>query len=84
MHISKNKKIVNNTYKITKFHELNSLIAVQTQEMAGHGLDRLRAAGIAIDCGLLADEARELNIGFVSRPTTRRLRAQHPHPALIG
>ena len=33
----------------------------------GRGLDRLRAAGIEVRCGLLAAEARELNIGFVSR-----------------
>lgn len=40
--------------------------------VAGRGLERLRAAGIATDCGLLADEARELNIGFVSRMTRGR------------
>ena len=34
---------------------------------AAHGAARLRAAGIAVDVGLLEDEARELNIGFVSR-----------------
>ena len=31
------------------------------------GLARLRAAGIEVAVGLLADEARELNIGFFSR-----------------
>ena len=36
---------------------------------AAHGAERLRAAGIAVDIGLLADEAHELNIGFVSRVT---------------
>ncbi|MEY2632456.1 MAG: bifunctional diaminohydroxyphosphoribosylaminopyrimidine, partial [Pseudomonadota bacterium] len=35
--------------------------------VAGAGLKRLRAAGIAADSGLLGDAARELNIGFVSR-----------------
>ena len=40
--------------------------------VAGSGLARLRAAGIATDCGLLADDARELNIGFVSRMTRGR------------
>jgi diaminohydroxyphosphoribosylaminopyrimidine deaminase/5-amino-6-(5-phosphoribosylamino)uracil reductase len=35
--------------------------------VAGRGLDRLREAGIEVRCGLLADEARELNLGFVSR-----------------
>ncbi len=33
----------------------------------GVGLARLNAAGIQVDCGLLENEARELNIGFVSR-----------------
>jgi diaminohydroxyphosphoribosylaminopyrimidine deaminase/5-amino-6-(5-phosphoribosylamino)uracil reductase len=36
------------------------------------GGERLRAAGIAFEHGLLGDEARELNIGFVSRMTRRR------------
>ena len=35
--------------------------------VAGRGLDRLRAAGIAVDCGLLQEEAEALNIGFVAR-----------------
>jgi len=38
----------------------------------GRGLERLRAAGIEVRCGLLAQEARELNIGFVSRMTRGR------------
>jgi diaminohydroxyphosphoribosylaminopyrimidine deaminase/5-amino-6-(5-phosphoribosylamino)uracil reductase len=35
--------------------------------VAGEGIARLRAAGIGVDLGLLADETRELNIGFFSR-----------------
>lgn len=35
--------------------------------VAGAGIERLRAAGITVEVGLLADVARELNIGFVSR-----------------
>jgi len=35
--------------------------------VAGQGLARLRAAGIAAECGVLESEARELNIGFFSR-----------------
>jgi len=35
--------------------------------VAGQGLERLRAAGIRVESGLLEDAARELNIGFVSR-----------------
>jgi len=36
---------------------------------AAHGADRLRAAGIDVAIGLGEREARELNIGFVSRMT---------------
>ena len=39
---------------------------------AGAGGKRLAAAGIEFQHGLLADEARELNIGFVSRVTRGR------------
>jgi len=35
--------------------------------VAGQGLERLRAAGIGVQSGLLESEARELNLGFVSR-----------------
>lgn len=41
-------------------------------QVAGQGLARLAAAGIATECGLLEDEAHELNIGFVSRMTRGR------------
>jgi diaminohydroxyphosphoribosylaminopyrimidine deaminase/5-amino-6-(5-phosphoribosylamino)uracil reductase len=40
--------------------------------VAGSGLRRLQAAGIAVECGVMAAEARELNIGFVSRMTRGR------------
>lgn len=36
-------------------------------QVAGQGAERLRAAGIEVEAGLLATEARELNIGFFSR-----------------
>ena len=39
---------------------------------AASGAVRLRAAGIPVDIGLLGDEAREQNIGFVSRMTRAR------------
>lgn len=39
---------------------------------AAHGADRIAAAGIAIEHGLLEDDARELNIGFISRMTRAR------------
>lgn len=40
--------------------------------VAGAGMARLGAAGIQTDVGLLEDQARELNIGFVSRMTRSR------------
>jgi len=40
--------------------------------VAGAGFARLRAAGIAVEPGLMEDEARELNIGFFSRMTRGR------------
>ncbi len=39
---------------------------------AARGGERIAAAGIAFEHGLCADEARELNIGFVSRVTRAR------------
>jgi len=41
-------------------------------KVAGEGFARLRAAGVEVASGLLEDEARELNIGFVSRLTRGR------------
>jgi diaminohydroxyphosphoribosylaminopyrimidine deaminase/5-amino-6-(5-phosphoribosylamino)uracil reductase len=41
-------------------------------QVAGRGLSLLAGAGIAAECGLLEAEARELNIGFVSRMTRGR------------
>lgn len=35
--------------------------------VAGQGLARLAAAGIEVACGVMEEEARELNIGFFSR-----------------
>ncbi len=40
--------------------------------VAGRGLAMLAASGIAVESGLLETEARELNIGFVSRMTRDR------------
>ena len=37
--------------------------------VSGRGFERLRAAGIEVEVGPLAEEALELNIGFVSRMT---------------
>ncbi|MGH8781321.1 bifunctional diaminohydroxyphosphoribosylaminopyrimidine deaminase/5-amino-6-(5-phosphoribosylamino)uracil reductase RibD [Paraburkholderia sp.] len=41
-------------------------------QVSGRGLGMLRDAGIEVRCGLLANEAQELNIGFVSRMTRGR------------
>lgn len=35
--------------------------------VAGKGMERLKAAGIVTEVGLLENQARELNIGFISR-----------------
>ena len=37
--------------------------------VAGKGLERLKAAGIEVHCGLLEEQAEELNRGFISRMT---------------
>jgi len=41
-------------------------------KVAGAGFAKLRAAGIEVESGLMEDEARELNIGFVARMTRGR------------
>jgi diaminohydroxyphosphoribosylaminopyrimidine deaminase/5-amino-6-(5-phosphoribosylamino)uracil reductase len=41
-------------------------------EVKGRGFARLREAGIAVDVGLMADEAREAHRGFLSRMERRR------------
>lgn len=38
-------------------------------QVAGQGLEKLRAAGIETDSGLMEDTVRELNIGFFARMT---------------
>ncbi len=40
--------------------------------VAGQGMAKLRAAGVALDVGVLAQEARQLNIGFFSRIERQR------------
>ncbi|MFQ3787918.1 bifunctional diaminohydroxyphosphoribosylaminopyrimidine deaminase/5-amino-6-(5-phosphoribosylamino)uracil reductase RibD [Halomonas sp. A29] len=41
-------------------------------EVAGRGIAMLRAAGIEVEVGLLEEEARSLNLGFISRMTRQR------------
>jgi len=38
-------------------------------QVCGAGMRRLRDAGIKVECGILETQARELNIGYVSRMT---------------
>ncbi len=45
--------------------------------VAGNGIARLRAAGLAVDIGLGAEEAAEVNAGFLTRLATRTA-ARHP------
>ena len=44
--------------------------------VAGDGLDKLRAAGIAVECGLLEAEARQVIPGFIARMTRGRGRVR--------
>ncbi len=41
-------------------------------KVSGNGLEKLRAAGIAVDVGVLAAEAQALNPGFISRMSRGR------------
>jgi diaminohydroxyphosphoribosylaminopyrimidine deaminase / 5-amino-6-(5-phosphoribosylamino)uracil reductase len=41
-------------------------------QVSGRGIEKLRAAGITAETGLLRDAARELNIGFFSRIERKR------------
>ncbi|MBI5430223.1 MAG: bifunctional diaminohydroxyphosphoribosylaminopyrimidine deaminase/5-amino-6-(5-phosphoribosylamino)uracil reductase RibD [Nitrosomonadales bacterium] len=47
------------------------VVAVQdpNPKVAGEGIAKLRAAGIAVECGLMEAAARELNAGFFARMT---------------
>jgi diaminohydroxyphosphoribosylaminopyrimidine deaminase/5-amino-6-(5-phosphoribosylamino)uracil reductase len=40
--------------------------------VSGRGVAKLKEAGIAVETGLLADQARDLNIGFLTRVATGR------------
>lgn len=41
-------------------------------EVSGRGIEKLRNAGIQVDCGILEDEAKELNKRFITFHTKKR------------
>ena len=41
-------------------------------KVAGNGVEKLRATGIAVETGVMETQARELNVGFVARTTRGR------------
>jgi diaminohydroxyphosphoribosylaminopyrimidine deaminase/5-amino-6-(5-phosphoribosylamino)uracil reductase len=59
---------------LIKKHRINRVVAAMLDPNpdAAHGGARLAAAGIGFEHGLMEAEARELNIGFVSRMTRGR------------
>lgn len=60
--------------EIIQAHPKRVVIAMldPNPEVAGRGVERLRAAGIEVTLGLLLEEAAWLNVGFVSRMLTGR------------
>lgn len=55
-----------------KISRLVAAMSDPNPQVAGKGLATLRAAGILVECGLLATEAQALNPGFMQRMTTGR------------
>ncbi len=53
------------TRVVASMHDPNPFVA-------GHGIEKLRAAKIEVRVGVMENEARELNIGFISRMTRNR------------
>ena len=53
-------------------HRVVAAMADPDPRTAGRGLEALRGAGIEVHCGLLEDQARDLNPGFVMRHTRGR------------
>lgn len=51
-------------------HRVVAAIADPNPAVAGQGLARLQAAGIAVSCPLLEQQAYEINIGFFTRMVT--------------
>jgi diaminohydroxyphosphoribosylaminopyrimidine deaminase / 5-amino-6-(5-phosphoribosylamino)uracil reductase len=59
---------------LTEAHVARVIAAVEDPNplVAGRGLDMLRAAGVEVRCGLLSEEAADVNQGFFSRMTRGR------------
>lgn len=56
-------------------HQLGRVVAAVTDpnpQVAGRGLRMIAEAGIAVTTGVLEEEARDVNIGFITRMTTGR------------
>ena len=55
--------------------QINRVVAAMEDpnpRVSGQGLQAIRSAGVAAECGLMEAEALELNVGFVSRMTRGR------------
>ena len=62
------------THALVEANVARVVAAVQdpNPQVAGKGLQKLRDAGMRVEVGLMEEQARELNIGFVSRMTRGR------------
>ena len=56
----------------TKVARVVAAMQDPNSQVEGKGLQKLRDAGIRVEVGLMEEQARELNIGFVSRMTRGR------------
>ena len=59
---------------LSEAHVARVIAAVEDPNplVAGQGLDMLRANGVDVRCGLLEQEAADVNVGFFSRMTRKR------------
>jgi diaminohydroxyphosphoribosylaminopyrimidine deaminase/5-amino-6-(5-phosphoribosylamino)uracil reductase len=59
---------------LSEAHVARVIAAVEDPNpvVAGQGLDMLRAGGVDVRCGLLEQEAADVNVGFFSRMTRQR------------
>ena len=59
---------------LAEAHVARVIAAVEdpNPQVSGQGLDMLRAGGVDVRCGLLGDEATDVNVGFFARMTRGR------------